>query len=292
MTPPLQPHGRDLDGHDDGHDERHDDGRKYDDRRGVLERAGELDSYYDWARGLSGTRRLSALLYAGMGVSITVGMLTSPVLVGIPLWAGSAAAALMLDRRKWEPARLLRRWSDCVPVTGAALQHCPAGTAVRMRGRVRLRDVLPGLLAPAMQGAWQTLVVHEAVLRQRLLFRERGRDFDLGDASGVRVRVEVAQARLLLSVPSEVPWTSALQPVRAKAKARVEDFLPPSVRGPRPLTRANLRAWEFVLAEDCEVEVFGLVQHIIGPGPAVSRSVPTRPALVGSDTRPLLIVPR
>lgn len=230
-------------------------------------------------------------MYAGMGLSVPVGMLTSPLLVGIPLWAGSAAAALMFDRFKWQQSRLRKPWSDCAPMTGAELAHTAADTPVRLRGRARLLATLPGILTPHRAGACQTLVVHEAVLRERRLFRERGCDFELRDASGVAVRIQVANARLLLRVPSKSPWSAALQPVAAKAQERVANHLRPVVRDGRPLALEHLRAWEYLLRDGDEVEIYGAAQHIVGPGPALSRQIPTVPAVAGSPERPMLIIP-
>ncbi len=226
-----------------------------------------------------------------MGLSVPVGMLTSPLLVGIPLWAGSAAAALMFDRFKWQQDRLRKPWADCAPTTGAELAHATAGTPARLRGRVRLLETLPGVLTPNRTGACQTLVVHEAVLRERRLFRERGCDFELRDASGVAVRVQVAHARLLLRVPSKSPWIAALQPVAAEARARVAQHMRSAVGDGRPLALEHLRAWEYLLQDGDEVEVFGAAQHIVGPGPALSRQIPTVPAIAGSAERPMLIIP-
>ncbi|WP_428262532.1 hypothetical protein [Haliangium sp.] len=256
-----------------------------------LERAGNLPRYYDWAGGALGSRRLSAMVFAGgIGASIAVGLATTPLL-GMPVWAGSNAILAALYRRRWNPGRILRRWSDFRPMTGAELLACADGAPVRMRGRVRPRVRVEGTLAPG-DGAWHTLLVHEAVLRQRSVFVERGCDFDLSDTGGPRVRVCVRWARVLADVPSRAPWAPELHTVSRAVHERVVAAVPAAVLGPRPLSRQHLRAWELLLDEGCEVEVLGRASRVIGPGaPALPRETPMQPAIEGTAERPLLIVP-
>jgi hypothetical protein len=260
-----------------------------------LARAGKLSGY---DLGLPGERPHSALtavtsLTAATGAALLLGTIAAGVVPGL-LTAGTGVAIYAHRRRQHRRvARILGRLSVFRPVRGSELAGVPEGTPVRVRGRVRALVTLPGVLAPDRRGAWRALFIHEAVLRQRLLFVEHAWDFDLRDDSGAPVRVQVAHARLLLALIEQMPWTLDFARVQPAQLGRLDGVVPDAVRGRRAFDPAHLRSWEFVLADGAEVEVFGFATRVIGPGAAaLPREAPQQPALTGLPEHALVIVPR
>ncbi|HWN67363.1 MAG TPA: hypothetical protein VNM90_06960 [Haliangium sp.] len=265
-------------------------------QRPPLVRAGKLPAY---DQGLPGHRPPSPLtaitgLTAATGAALFLGTISAGLIPGL-LTAGTGVAIFVHRRRQHQRmARILGRLSRFRPVRASELAAVPEGAPVRVRGRVRAANgTLAGVLDPERRGAWRALFIHEAVLRQRLLFVEHGWDFDLRDDSGVPVRVQVTRARLLLALIEQMPWTLEFAPVQPAQLGRLVDAVPDAVRGRRAFDPAHLRSWEYVLADGAEVDVFGFATRVIGPGAsALPREAPQQPALTGRDEHVLVIVPR
>jgi hypothetical protein len=264
-------------------------------QRPPLARAGKLSGY---DRGLPGQRPRSAWttitgLTAATSAALVLGTISAGLVPGL-LTAGTGAAIYIHRRRQHQRVgRILGRLSAFRPVRASELAAVPEGAPVRVRGRVRAGTTLPGVLDPDRRGAWRALFIHEAVLRQRLLFVEHGWDFDLRDDSGVPVRVQVAHARLLLGLIEHMPWTLDFARVQPAQLGRLVRAVPDAVRGRRAFDPAHLRSWEFVLADGAEVDVFGFAARVIGPGAsALPREAPRQPALAGRAEHALVIVPR
>jgi hypothetical protein len=263
--------------------------------RPPLARAGKLAGY---DQGLPGQRRPGALAAAtgvtvATGAALFLGTIAAGLVPGL-LTAGTGVAIYAHRRRaQRRVARVLGRMSGFQPVRASSLAAVPEGAPVRLRGRVRAAEAtLPGVLDPDRRGVWRALFIHEAVLRQRLLFVEHGWDFDLRDDSGVPVRVQVAHARLLLAQIEQMPWTLDFARVQPAQLGRLADAVPDAVRGRRAFDPAHLRSWEFMLADGAEIEVFGFATRVIGPGAsALPREAPSQLALGGRDEHPLVIVP-
>lgn len=261
-----------------------------------LVRAGKLAGYDadlpgHRSRALTAITGLTALTGASLVVStISMGLIPGLLTIG-------TGAALYLNRRRQSQrmSRFMDRMSGFQLVRNADLDRLDEGTPVHVRGRVRAATTLPGVLDPGRRGVWRALFLHEAVLRQRLLFVEHGWDFDVRDDSGVTVRVQVARARLLLELVADMPWTLDFTHLRADRSEQIERLMravPEAVRGKRPFDPAHLRVWEFLLAEGDAVDVLGFATHVIGPGaPALPREAPMQPAITGADRHPLVIVP-
>lgn len=160
------------------------------------------------------------------------------------------------------------------------------GQLAHVAGRVEARETLRGLLH-GVPGVYR-----------RLLFRWGGRryvheaavDFDVVDAAGARLRIEVDDARLLVAAGKE----TASYPESLFARAE----LPPSLRAAfgadPPSTRTNrvVEAVEHVLRPGMQVQVIGYKTEAVDPtmGTRLGRALPTRPAL-RSGRVPLLITP-
>jgi hypothetical protein len=261
-----------------------------------LVRAGKLAGYDADLPGHR-SRALAALtgLTALTGASLLLSTVSMGLIPGL-LTAGTGAALYLHRRRQMQRmSRFMDRMSAFQRVRNADLDRMDEGTPVRVRGRVRATTTLPGVLEPERRGVWRAIFLHEAVLRQRLLFVEHGWDFDVRDDSGVSVRVQVARARLLIELVADMPWTLDFTHLRADRAGQIEQLMravPEAVRGKRAFDPAQLRVWEFVLADGDEVDVLGFASHVIGPGaPALPREAPRQPAITGTDRHPLVIVP-
>jgi hypothetical protein len=263
--------------------------------RPPLARAGKVSGY---DQGVPGQRPSSALtavtgVTAATGAALVLGTIAAGLVPGL-LTAGTGVAIYVHRRRaQRRVARVIGRLSGFRPVRARELASVPEGAPVRLRGRVRPAEVtLPGVLDPDRRGVWRALFIHEAVLRQRLLFVEHGWDFDLRDDSGVPVRVQVAHARLLLAQIERMPWTLDFARVQPGQLGRLVDAVPDAVRGRRAFDPTHLRSWEFLLADGVEVDVFGFATRVIGPGAsALPREAPSQPALAGRGEHALVIVP-
>jgi hypothetical protein len=264
-------------------------------QRPPLARAGKLAGY---DLGLPGQRPRSALtaitgVTAATGAALFLGTISAGLVPGL-LTAGTGVAIYLHRRRQHRRvARILGRMSAFRPMRASELAGVPEGAPVRLRGRARALTTTPGVLDPDRRGAWRALFIHEAVLRQRLLFVEHGWDFDLRDDSGVPVRVQVAHARLLLALVDQMPWTLEFARVQPAQLGRLVGAVPEAVRGQRAFDPAHLRSWEFMLADGAEVEVFGFAARVIGPGAgALPREAPLQHAVTGKSEHALVIVPR
>jgi hypothetical protein len=263
--------------------------------RPPLARTGKLAAYDEGLPGWRRRRALTAIAATGAitGASLFLGVVSAGLLPGL-LTAGAGAAIYLHRRRQHRRvARIMDRLSAFRPVRNRELAGLAEGTPVRVRGRVGVHVTVPGVLDPGRQGAWRALFIHEAVVRQRLLFVEHGWDFDVRDDSGVTARVQVAHARLLLALIEDMPWTLDFTPVRPEQLERLARVVPDEVRGKRAFDPAHLRCWEYVLAQDAEVDVLGFATTVIGPGAsALPREAPRQPALAGRREHPLIVVPR
>ena len=215
-----------------------------------------------------------ALTIASAGLLVHVAALTGAAGV---VAGGHLGRAFMLRRLD----RLARGRLQLIKV--GTLEE---GQLAHVAGRVEATDTLRGLLH-GVPGVYR-----------RMLFRWRGRryvheaavDFDVVDASGVRLHVEVDDARLLIPIRKE----TASYPESVFARAD----LPPSLRAAfgsdRPSSNAGrvIEAAEHVLQPGTPVQIIGYKTETVDPlrGVRVGRAPPTRPAL-RSGRVPLLITP-
>jgi len=214
-----------------------------------------------------------ALTIASAGLLVHLAALTG--VAGV-IAGGRLGRAFMLRRLE----HLARGQLDLIRV--GTLEE---GQLAHVAGRVEAGETLRGLLH-GVPGVYR-----------RMLFRRGGRyvheaavDFDVVDASGERLRVEVDEARLL--IPSRKETASYPESLFAQAE------LPPSLRAvfagdpPSAGTNRVVEAAEHVLQPGTAVQIIGYKTEAIDPvqGSRIGRGPPTRPAL-RSGRVPLLITP-
>lgn len=215
-----------------------------------------------------------ALTVASAGMLVHVAALTGAAGVYA---GGRLGRAFMLRRLE----RLARGRLDLVHVG-----HLEEGELAHVAGKVAATETVTGLLH-GVRGVYRRLVFR---WRGRRYVHEAAVDFDVVDASGARVKVEVDDARLLLSTRKD----TASYPRSLFAGPG----LPPSLRA---VLGDELRAGgggrgidavEFVLQPGTPVQVVGYKTQAIDPtlGTRVGHDVPMRAAL-RSGRVPLLITP-
>lgn len=175
----------------------------------------------------------------------------------------------------------------------AALGEAPDGAWVKLIGRVRLRDRLPGLVeqdAVFQRVDFKLVIITGAMTRQLFLTYEAAQDFDLecGGGEQGRVRVLVKQAAF---IPSKIMRRRGQLPFSAEAV----QALPMEPEVSRYLVAANIHAIKGVksrlLQDGQKVRVVGTKGRVVDPGmdQRLFRQEPYRPALLSSPERPLVI---
>ena len=217
----------------------------------------------------------AGLFYAHVGLFLGK---TLPGLLGAGYYAGDRVARRVLRGR-------LRRLAGG-SVDLSALKNEADGELVHLRGRVRARQTLPALLdaAPAV---YRRVIFH--LDRYRPAVHEAAVDFELVDATGESITIEVEGARLLA------------QPGKLSEHLE-EDFL--ALPLPAALDRAVARrarskrfqavkAAEVLLCDGDEVEVVGYKSRRVDPSVAsrLERDTPMRATLRSGKNLPLVIAP-
>lgn len=215
-----------------------------------------------------------ALTIASAGLLVHVAALTGAAGV---VAGGRLGRAFMLRRLD----RLARGRLDLIKV--GTLEE---GQLAHVAGRVEASETLAGFLHGVR------------CVYRRMLFRWRGRrsvheaavDFDVVDASGARLRVEVDDARLLIPARKE----TAAYPESLFAQAELPASLRAAFGAERPTDTPGrvIEAAEQVLQPGTTVQIIGYKTETVDPlgGVRVGRAPPTRPAL-RSGRVPLLITP-
>jgi hypothetical protein len=193
-------------------------------------------------------------------------------------YAGDKSARLFLRRRL---AKLARGDVDL-----ARLKHEADGELVHVKGRVRARERLSGLLGG--EGVYRRVNFNIGDVR---LVHEAAVDFALVDGSGELVIVQTADSRLISAEPKPVVLgESAAQPLLAlelppPAQKVVNDL---RQRG-KPLPA--IKAAEVLLREGDEVELVGYKSRVVDSTVVerLERETPLRATLRGGKNLPLLI---
>lgn len=161
------------------------------------------------------------------------------------------------------------------------------GQLAHVAGRVAAPpDTLPGFLH-GIPGVYRRMVFQ---WERRRFVHEAAVDFDVVDATGARIKIEVDDARLL------IPAMKELASYPASLFARPDP--PPSLDAiigrhrTSPATIGTVEAAEFVLPVGAPVQVIGYKTDAVDPalGTRVGHGLPMRPAL-RSGRVPLLITP-
>lgn len=213
-----------------------------------------------------------ALTVASAGMLVHLAALTGAAGVYA---GGRLGRAFMLRRLE----RLARGRLDLVRVG-----QLEEGELAHVAGKVAAAETVSGVLH-GVRGVYRRLVFR---WRGRRYVHEAAVDFDVVDASGARVKIEVDDARLLLSTRKD---TASYPP-----SLFAGPDLPPSLRAVlgddlRTGGRA-VEAVEFVLQPGTAVQVVGYKTETVDPtlGTRVGHDVPMRSAL-RSGRVPLLITP-
>jgi len=215
-----------------------------------------------------------ALTIASAGLLVHVAAVTGAA----GLYAGGRLGRAFMLRRL---DRLARGRLDLIHVG-----ELEEGQLAHVAGRVVATDTVAGVLH-GVRGVYRRLVFH---WHGRRYVHEAAVDFDVVDAAGTRVKVEVDDARLLIPARKE----TASYPEALFARAE----LPASLREafgrdpPSPRTNRTVEAVEHVLQPGTAVQILGYKTDAVDPamGARVGHALPMRTAL-RSGRVPLLITP-
>lgn len=215
-----------------------------------------------------------ALTIASAGLLVHVAAVTGAA----GMYAGGRLGRAFMLRRL---DRLARGRLDLIRVG-----ELEEGQLAHVAGRVVATDTLVGVLH-GVRGVYRRLVFQ---WRGRRYVHEAAVDFDVVDASGTRLKVEVDDARLLIPARKE----TASYPEALFARGE----LPASLREtfgrdpPSPRTNRTVEAVEHVLQPGTAVQIIGYKTDAVDPtlGARVGHALPMRTAL-RSGRVPLLITP-
>lgn len=192
---------------------------------------------------------------------------------------------LTLDRTEPLPLMFQRgtRIAD-EPLPLGELRDQADGTRVLVRGRVQAVEVLEGVLA-GTRGVFRRLIFE----RRRRWVHQAAVDFELVDAQGERIHVEVAGGQLLAPT-----WEAMPYPPTVWTGPRISPSLAEAVRKLELDRRAEVPAVEFVLRDGDLVDVVGAKSRTVDPtgDPSLYRAPPTRAAVRSAPGHPLLVAPR
>jgi hypothetical protein len=237
-----------------------------------------------WTGVLGGAIATSVLMHAtpsgylgGVGKSIIVGGLV----------AGDKAARFVLRRRL---AKLAHG-----QVAVARLKQEPDGELVHVRGRVRARQTLTGLLDGQGQAVYRRV---QLFLGQHRFIYEDAVDFALVDDAGEHIIVQVADARLLASDPKPkkmraegAPAEGLLAlPLPEDGKKWLEWLAKRKRKGKKP---PQISATEVLLRDGAEVEMVGYKNRVVDVtvDNRLERDTPLRATLRSGRELPLIISP-
>jgi hypothetical protein len=214
----------------------------------------------------------------GVGKSIIVGGLV----------AGDRAARAVLRRRLGKLAR--------GEVALSRLKQEPDGELVHVRGRVRARQTLTGLLDDQAQGVFRRVQIFLG--QHHRIVSEEAVDFALVDDRGEHIIVQVADARIV---------APELKPEKMRAEGPKADrllalplpkdcakWLEQRAKRQRKRKRApEMSASEFLLRDGDEIEVVGYKNRVVDVSveSRLERDTPLRATLRSGRELPVIISP-
>ncbi len=195
-------------------------------------------------------------------------------------YAGDRAARAVLRRR------LARLAHGAVDLSG--LQREADGELVHVRGKVRAKETLPGLLHPEAKAVYRRVVFSVGGVR---FVHEAAVDFFLADATGEMALVEVQGARLVAVEPKRNNLDGA-DADKLEALA-VEAGAPPPRANAKRKRRDVVRGGELLLSDGDEVELVGYKNRSVDPTVEMrlARDTPMRATLRSGRELPLVIAP-
>jgi hypothetical protein len=245
----------------------------------------------DWLpRSLKAVRwTVAGTTWAAVAGGVVAGALFGRSLV---IFYGKAVAAVLAggyylgDRAARAVTRMRLERLAHGSVDLARLRSAADGELLHVRGRVVAHDTLPGVLSgrPAVYRRVTFVVgnlraIHEAAV-----------DFELVDESGERIRVQVEGSRILAPEVERVRIDEKV--VQALVDRSPDELLPAFARR-RRIGRQNVRAGEFLVQHDDEVEIVGYKTRVLDPTVTerLARDAPMRATLRSGAALPLLVSP-
>jgi hypothetical protein len=198
----------------------------------------------------------SSRLGPGIAVAGSVAAAAMPYLIP------QIAIGLVVAHRYTTSWRVRRRFRGASVVDFAALA---AGKRVQVRGRVRARAPLGSLLSEEQAVARRVEIQFlDAGVFLPTLAHLAAQDFELVDANGHALRVEVGPSTLLWRLRARERWTTVSMETHQRL---LELGLPPQITS-RPFRHASLHAGEALFRDGDRVEVIGALSPTGDPGGA------------------------
>lgn len=200
--------------------------------------------------------------------------------------AGDAAARGVLRMRLRKLAR--------GQVQLSRLAQRADGELVHVRGRVRAREQIDGLVTPA-RGVFRRVVMHFGELR---VVHEAAVDFVLVDENGESIIVQVEGARIVAPTGKLEQWPGTAPevaralalPLPKETRRWQEKRTKKLAKGKKP---AKMRASEYLLRDGDEVEVVGYKNRTVDVTveERLARDTPLRATLRSGRELPLILSP-
>jgi hypothetical protein len=162
------------------------------------------------------------------------------------------------------------------------------GELVHVRGRVRAREHLLGLLDPVEPAVYRRVIISMGRVR---MVHEAAVDFLLVDESGQPALCEVANSRLVAPEPRRRKYAAGSE---VDERLRGLPLLPLAwERGRKDKASTGASAGEILLQDGDEVEAVGYKSRVVDPSVAtrLERDTPMRETLRGGKALPLIISP-
>ena len=209
---------------------------------------------------------------------------------GMYLALGGICVGYLADRRVLRPIlrRRVRRLAGGQHDL-RALRSSKDGELVHVRGTVRPGVTLPSVLEPGHAGVYRRV-------RQNVdgtcVLHEDARDFWLEDGSGEKIRVEIAESRLVVPGP-ELPWRVVDRATYLALLDRVSEAVLPMGKVLAQSRTKMLHVGELIVDEGSTVDVIGWKSRVpdFTIEERLARETPMRTILRGGGTLPLLVSP-
>lgn len=164
------------------------------------------------------------------------------------------------------------------------------GELVHVRGTIDAGETVSSVLDPARAGVYRR--IRQNVDGTRVL-HEDARDFSLVDDQGERIRVEIAESRLVSSGP-DLPWRDV---DRATYLALLDRVSPSVVPMHKVLVQSRtkmLHVGEILVPDGATIDVIGWKSRVpdFTIQERLARETPMRTILRGGGTLPLLVSPQ
>lgn len=163
------------------------------------------------------------------------------------------------------------------------------GELVHVRGTVKAGETVTSVLDPSRSGVYRRI-------RQNVdgncVLHEDARDFWLVDGEGERIRVEVAESRLVAAVP-DLPWRDVDRATYLALLDRVSEAVVPMGKVLAQSRTKMLHVGEILVPDGATIDVIGWKSRVpdFTIEERLARETPMRTILRGGGTLPLLVSP-